>query len=126
MAYALLYATVEGCALVNAWPTFAPLTTSPPLREQCRRDGREGLACYYRPLSTCAHPPPGAPSPRSLDPHKIIDGAIGPLLDATSAATGLSSELLVRGQAHTHRALPTPCTFPRRTADPAVHRVWRR
>ena len=97
VAYALLLATLQGCALVAPFPTFAAHITSPALQRLCSRaSGREGLSCYYLPISTCANASSAAHTkPRTLPVKVIINGNISSLLDDVARLDGLHSELLV-------------------------------
>jgi hypothetical protein len=101
IAYALMYAIVNECAMVSTWPHYrhtadgaATITTSGELRRRCAESGRPGLLCYLQPVSVCND---AAASPAdkafSLDKYFHLDT----YLDRVRQLTGLRSEVLVMG-----------------------------
>lgn len=94
VAYTLLFAVLEGCALTTPWATFAAHITSPALQQRCKGD-REGLGCFFQPISTCVNASGRWRPVRQLPLHAIINGNISSLLDRVAREDGLNSELLV-------------------------------
>jgi hypothetical protein len=96
VAYTLLLATLQGCALVAPWPTFGAHITSHALQRRCSNGSRMGLTCYYLPISTCENASTAqAARPRVLPARAILEGNISSMLDVVARLDGLQSELLV-------------------------------
>ena len=113
VAYALMYALVNDCALVSHWPTYSKtnrsssLTTSAELRQRCAASSRLGLRCYFLPPSTCTGEEPGLAFHKKFSLDK--DFYLWSNLAKLNAKTGLHSELLVigLGQWPRHSDIPT-------------------
>ena len=104
LAYALMYAITNNCALVSDWPKYqrtlnssATMTTSPELRQRCIETARKGINCYFLPVTTCSQTK--GPARRTQDHGFSIGNAfhLDEYLDRVQRLTGLRSEALVMG-----------------------------
>lgn len=103
LAYALMYAIVNDCALTTQWPLYtktnrsSSLTTSTELRRRCATPSRLGLRCYFLPPSQCRETDGAEQQNGTRRTFSLANFHLAPTLAAVQAKTGLHSEMLLMG-----------------------------
>lgn len=103
LAYALMYAINNDCALVSLWPSYsktnksASMTTSAELRRRCSVPDRKGMRCYFLPPSPCAEMerPAAMAYEKSFALDRVFE--LETQFQKLHTKTGLHSEVLVMG-----------------------------